>query len=66
MNEEAGLSQRTLEGFLNNTVRIRLKSNGKFVNGKLIAVSPDIVLEKNDGRRVGIVRSEAIDVADVD
>jgi len=49
MNEEAGLSQRTLE-----------------VNGKLIAVSPDILLEKIDGRRVAITRSEAIDVADVD
>ena len=67
MNEETGLSQRTLETFLNNTVRIRLKSNGKYINGKLVSISAsDLLLEKSDGRRVGIVRSEAIDVADID
>jgi len=64
---EDGLSQKTLERFLNSIVRIRLKSNNKFVNGKLVSISAsDILLEKSDGRRVGIVRSEAIDVADVD
>ena len=63
---EEGLSQRTLEVFLNNIVRIRLKSNGRYINSKLVGVSPDIVLEKSDGRRVAITRSEVIDCADVD
>ena len=57
-----GLNSKTLESFLGTIVRIRLRSNQKTIWGKLTSINPDVVLEKQNGRRVAIVKSDCIDI----
>jgi hypothetical protein len=57
-----GLNSKNLESFLGAIVGIRLGSNQKTVWGKLIGINPDVVLEKQNGRRIAIVKSDCIDI----